>query len=455
MSRTEREDTVAELLHRLAEYARTEPSVAPAPLVDHRGLRRPTWTIGLAAAFLMAALASASLLLRQDRGGRVSTTGQLAALAGGKTDRLAEAGLEGRSGVASAWTGKELLVWGGLTFKGSENRWLADGAALDPVANRWRPLPPAPLVARGDPAAVWTGSEMLVWGGSAGEERFVDGAAFNPRTNRWRTISSNPFGGVIRPVAVWTGTEMLVFSSTNGPRTASAYDPRTDQWRRLAPPPGLLVMPFPQVAWTGSTAMFILWPDTSTPPPGSGFPTSDLAPAPGPAAGASPTSPPGTPPARPIPAGGGPNSNMFLVSYSPTSDQWARLPEVALRDGGVPRLVWTGREALLLQNGAPSAAFDPAHQTWRSLAAVPEGARSFADAAVWTGRLVLLWSGGEEGLTYNPDADVWSTFDAGGLESRGRAVVAWADGWFVGWGGFTTGRSVDYQNDGIRYRPPG
>lgn len=457
MSRTQHEDTVAQLLHRLADYARTEPTVAPAPLVVERRLPPRTWTLGLAAAVLVAALASVSLVLREDRGGRLSITGRPSALAGGKTDQLAEAGLEGRSGAASAWTGKELLVWGGVTFNGSENRWLADGAALDPVANRWRPLPAAPLVARGDPAAVWTGSEMLVWGGSAAEERFVDGAAFNPQTNGWRTISSNPFGGVMRPAVVWTGTEMLVFSSTNGPRMASAYDPRTDRWRRLAPLPGLLVMPFPQVVWTGSTAMLVLWPDTSTQPPGSGFPTSGLAPAPGPAAGTSPTSPPGTPPplpTRPMPAGGGPNSDMFLVSYSPETDQWSRLPEVELRDGGVPRLVWTGQEALLLQNGAPGAAFDPARQAWRSLSAVPEG-RPFADAAVWTGRLALLWSGGDEGLAYDPQADIWLTFDAGGQETRSSAVVAWADGQFVGWGGFTTGRSVEYQNDGIRYRPSG
>lgn len=457
MSRTTREDAVAERLHRLAGYARTEPSLVRDPLVDDQRRRRgATWTIGVAAALLIAALASASLVLRQDGDRRVRASGETAALPGGTTERLAAAGLEGRTGAASVWTGTELLVWGGLT---PENEWLADGAALDPVANRWRPLPRAPIAARGYPAAVWTGTEMLLWGGYAGEERFVDGVAFDPETNRWRMIAPNPFGGVMRPAVLWTGTEMLVFSSTNGPRTASGYDPRSDRWRRLAAPPGLLTMPYPQAVWTGSRAILVLWPDTSTQPPGSGFPTRDLAPAPGPEIGTVPLSPPGTPPTPPTvsrPSAGGPNSSMFLVSYSPESDQWTRLPEVALRDGGLPSLVWTGREVLLVQYQRPVLAFDPKQQTWRSGAPLPEVPRVFAEGAVWTGSLVLLWSGGEEGLAYDPAADVWWTFDAGGLRARSSAVVAWADGLLVGWSGSGNrdgGRSR-LEEDGIRYRPP-
>lgn len=456
-NRTAHEDAVAELLHRLADHARTDPSPSRNPLADElRGRRRPTWTIGVAAALLIAALASASLVLREDGERRVSTTGETASL-GGTTERLADAGLEGRSGAASVWTGKELLVWGGLT---SQNEWLADGAALDPATNRWRPLPKAPIAARSYPAAVWTGKEMLVWGGYSGEARFVDGVAFNPETNRWRMIASNPFGGVMRPAVAWTGREMLVFSSTNGPPAASAYDLRSDSWRRLPPPPGLLVMPYPQVVWTGNQAILVLWPDDSTrgAGPTSAGPSGTVAARPD--AGTSPpSSPPGTPPpltAPPLPTGGGPNSNMFLVSYSPESDQWSRLPEVALRDGGIPSLVWTGREVLLLQSKLPVLAFEPKQQTWRSGAPMPENPTVWSDSPVWTGRLALLWAGGEEGLAYDPAADVWSTFDAGGLRSRSSAVVAWADGLLVGWSGFNNhddGRGR-LETDGIRYRPP-
>jgi hypothetical protein len=439
MSRTAPEVALAERLHRLAEHARTEPSVAPEPLVaQHRERRRPTWTTGLAAALLVAALASASLVLRQDSSGRIGTSGEPAALAAGATGRLAASGLTGRTGAASVWTGEELLVWGGLS---PDNKRLADGAALDPVANRWRPLPRAPISARGYPAAVWTGSEMVVWSGSLADEPFLDGAAFNPRTNSWRSIASNPFEGANRPAVVWTGTEMLVFSSVNAPRRASAYNPATDRWRRLPPPPGLLVTPDPEIAWTGSEAVLLLAPDTSTQPPGPDTRVIE------------------GPPAQTAPqqVGGGPNSNPFLASYSVASDKWSRLPAAALTERVVPRLVWTGREVLVLQIALPSLAFDPQRKSWRSLATAPEDQPSFDLSAAWSGRLVLFWAGGEEGLAYDPELDRWSTFDAGGLRRRADAVVVWADGLLVGWGGYnyTNDRRPRVETDGIRYRPPG
>ena len=408
MSRTETEKAVTELLQRLAAYAPTKPSLAHEPLAIEHRRRRPTWTMAAAAVLLVAALASVSLLLGPDRDRPVSTIGEPAALPGGTTERLAATELTGRTGAASVWTGKELLVWGGSGRLGSDAP-LADGAALDPVANRWRPLPAAPIGPRRDPAAVWTGTEMVVWGGFASDRLLIDGAAFDPRTNHWRIIATQPFGGALQPAVVWTGSEMVVFSSMNVPTAGSAYDPATNRWRRLTPPPGRLLIPVQRVAWTGREAILLLWPEV---------------------------------------ASNGPNSDMFLASYAPDSDQWSRLPEVDLEDGFVPPLVWTGREVLVLQSGRPGHAFDPGRQVWRSLASGSDDPPAFAASPVWTGRQVLLWAGGEQGLAYDPELDRWSPFDAGGLERRSDAVVAWTGGLFVGWGG------GDGNADGVRYRPP-
>ena len=460
--RTTAENTVAELLYRLAEHAETTSSFPHDPWASGHGPgRRRTWTVGLAAALVIGVTFAGASLVSGPTGDRpVATGGDLAQLPGGVTEALAETGLNGRSDASSVWTGRELLVWGGLTLKGSENRWLADGAALDPVANGWRALPPAPIGPRSGAATVWTGSEMLVWGGYANSAMLSDGAAFNPQTNRWRAIASSAFAGAARPAAVWTGTEMLVISSMNTPPTTTAYNPRTDRWRRLAPPPGSLVVPYPQVVWTGTEAYVLLSPnrhqfagDGSTSPPPTVVDNSDRATA------ASPPSPPGTPPLPPVVArdpAGGPNSGMFLASYSPESDQWSRPPAIALDVSGLPRLAWTGREILVLQRSLPSGAFEPKRQEWRSLTTVPNASSSFGARAVWTGHLVLLWGGGEAGLAYDPDIDAWWTFDGGGLRSRDDAVVAWTDGLFVGWGGSNNhdDGSGRLENDGIRYRPP-
>src|SRR5438552_5208528 len=57
--------------------------------------------------------------------------------------------------------------------------------------------------------AVWTGSEMIIWGGSGLRD---DGARYNPSPDTWTPVSDN---GAPLPrsnhVAVWTGSEMLVW----------------------------------------------------------------------------------------------------------------------------------------------------------------------------------------------------------------------------------------------------
>jgi hypothetical protein len=50
----------------------------------------------------------------------------------------------------------------------------------DPAADRWQTVPAGPLSSRVFPTAVWTGVEMLVWGGGADDSGLADGAAFRP-----------------------------------------------------------------------------------------------------------------------------------------------------------------------------------------------------------------------------------------------------------------------------------
>ena len=90
----------------------------------------------------------------------------------------------GRSGAAAVWTGTQLLLWGGQTTPSGETVTPAHGLAYDPAANRWSALPPSPLLGRDDPAAVWTGHLMLVWGGrDPYGHALQDGARFRTRAS--------------------------------------------------------------------------------------------------------------------------------------------------------------------------------------------------------------------------------------------------------------------------------
>src|SRR4051812_31071749 len=76
--------------------------------------------------------------------------------------------LPGRENAASVWTGTEVIFWGGMTpaVGGSTSRPVrGDGAAYDPATGTWRLLPAAPIGPRSNAASVWTGTEMIVWGG--------------------------------------------------------------------------------------------------------------------------------------------------------------------------------------------------------------------------------------------------------------------------------------------------
>ena len=89
-----------------------------------------------------------------------------------------------RRGFAAVWTGRQVLVWGGLTGSFQDQKIPPHGVAYDPAANRWSAMPMAPLRGRSNPTAVWTGRQMIVWGGTIpGPQKntpATDGAAYQP-----------------------------------------------------------------------------------------------------------------------------------------------------------------------------------------------------------------------------------------------------------------------------------
>ena len=80
----------------------------------------------------------------------------------------------------AVWTGHYVLVWGGLLSINS-NQPAAHGEAYNPATNHWTALPGAPIRGRANPVAVWTGRQMIVWGGTRATTAYTDGAAFTPR----------------------------------------------------------------------------------------------------------------------------------------------------------------------------------------------------------------------------------------------------------------------------------
>ena len=145
-------------------------------------------------------------------------------------------GATGRgSRQAVIWTGREMLVWGGTADSGI----IAGGARYDPPTDSWAPLPPFEQVAFLDRTAIWTGREMLIWGGSRGAGLRDDGGRNDPTTDSWRPISSAAAIITARGdhTAVWTGREMLAWGGVGQAGSlgdGARYDPSTDTWTSIA-----------------------------------------------------------------------------------------------------------------------------------------------------------------------------------------------------------------------------
>jgi hypothetical protein len=130
----------------------------------------------------------------------------------------------------AVWTGSEMIVWGG-TPDGSS--YLNTGARYNPATDTWTATNTtnAP-VARSMHTAVWTGSVMIVWGGSNGG--FLNtGGRYNPGTDSWTaTSTANAPTSRQQFTAVWTGSEMIVWGGFNGTNlnTGGRYNPIADSW---------------------------------------------------------------------------------------------------------------------------------------------------------------------------------------------------------------------------------
>lgn len=341
--------------------------------------------------------------------------------------RLPAAPLALEGGVASVWTGQQLLV-AGLTGVGPDGNMLeaVDAAeAYNPATRTWRRLPSPPKTENYcRVGSVWTGKEMLLWG--------CEQLAFDPVTDRWRRLPRAPSG---QGIVVWDGMEMIGWGGGccgDASSDGAAYDPATGAWRKLAPSP-LAPEQSPIGAWTGRELILLV----------SGI----------------------------DPAGGKPQPERFAraAAYDPATGTWrhiAPMPEPGVGFGGTA--VWDGKELVVVGaglQGRDALAYDPAANRWRRLASMEPGHRGAA--AMWTGKRLLVW-GGERfdpssgdvlpshGLAYDPNTDSWSSLPRAPISPRDGSTVAWTGRQLLVWGGAVQtrdGRRRTYLADGAVFTP--
>lgn len=113
----------------------------------------------------------------------------------------------------AVWTGNEMLVWGGTNTIGGRDSIIYK---YNNSTNSWTQIvglnSPTP---RKGSTAVWTGSEMLVFGGGKDNYNYCQDKTYlyKPSNNTWYRIDDNNIGLSPREfsLSVWTGTEMIIW----------------------------------------------------------------------------------------------------------------------------------------------------------------------------------------------------------------------------------------------------
>lgn len=330
---------------------------------------------------------------------------------------------QARADFALAWTGQELLVWGGIraTLEGE----LRSGGAYALASGTWRPMSITNgLSPRIDPCFAWTGTMMWNWGGFN-----VDGdipstrvSIYDPVTDAWSFPASRGDEPVARAYTkvVWTGREVLVWGGLaqgeNALGSGSRYDLASATWSAMSE----VGAPVPRwqhlVAWTGTR--MLVW--------GGRFETVE-----------------------PAESGG---------IYDPSTDQWTPMASEQSVTAHEPAGIWTGRELFVWGDTLPGL-YDPETNRWRSVSMTGAPSSRRQPMVVWTGRFVVVWGGssnrtplGDGGL-YNPASDVWTPMSTQNAPAPRLGPAIWADSEnaMLLWGGID---SQSTRNDGAAFYAP-
>jgi len=380
-------------------------------------------------------------------------------------------GLDPRVNHKAVWTGAEMIVWGGTGEGGS----LATGGRYTAATDSWVEVSRganAPASRYGH-TSVWTGTEMIVWGGQtfAPGQPAVDlqsGARYNPSTDSWRptAVAANTPLPRRSHVAVWTGSQMIVWGGIGGGTTGGRYDPVSDTWTPTALAGAPAARYFHTAVWTGSE--MIVWGGFANPSAlnsgGRYNPVSDSW---------QPTSITGSTPAgayghtvvwtgtQMIVWGGSTGTAVVDAGsrYVPSTDSWTQTSTGA--NTPTPRLshtaVWTGTEMIVFGGQGSSGAdldtggrYQPATNTWATTARQNTAARS-QHTAVWTGAEMIVWGGEADqtalssGGRYSPESNSWvATASTSIVEPGARAYhsTVWTGAEMIVWGGQIRDSSV-------------
>jgi N-acetylneuraminic acid mutarotase len=327
----------------------------------------------------------------------------------------------------AVWTGSEMIVWGGYFFDFAP-RYLNTGGKYNPSTDSWTATsttnaPPA----RSQHTAVWTGSEMVVWGGYFydGSQHFLNtGGRYDPSNDSWTaTSTANAPAARSQHTAVWSGTEMIIWGGENVSdlNSGGRYNLSTDTWTATSTTNAPAGRELHTAVWTGS--QMIVW-------------------------------------------GGWNASGQRLNTggrYNSSTNSWTATSTSSAPDARESHTaVWTGSEMIVWGGGGGSGfwntggRYNSSTDSWTATSITNAPAVRYYHTAVWTGSEMIVWGGVgfsvalNTGGRYNPSTDSWmTTSTAGAPDGRELHTAVWTGSQMIVWGGYNG--DSGYLNTGGRY----
>ncbi|MFL6500273.1 MAG: Kelch repeat-containing protein [Candidatus Udaeobacter sp.] len=314
-----------------------------------------------------------------------------------------------RAQHTAVWTGIEMIIWGGSDgFTNDYNT----GGTYNPSTDTWTAtsLINVPF-ARKQHTAVWTGSEMIVWGGWVNGALSNTGGSYNPATNSWMaTSTANAPSGRWYTSAVWTGSEMIVWGGWNQAflNTGGRYNPGTDSWTTIPTTNAPDARYLHTAVWTGSE--MIVW-------------------------------------------GGSDDTNDFNTGgrYNPNTNSWTATSTSNVPTGrSLSTAVWTGSEMIVwggyFGGGNPSylnsgGRYNPTTNSWTATNTANAPSARTAHTAVWTANQMIIWGGigldfFNTGGRYSSGTNSWTaTTTTDAPSGRYLPTALWTGSEMIVWGG--------------------
>ena len=330
----------------------------------------------------------------------------------------------------AVWTGTEMIIYGGESGAGAA---LASPKRYNPATNTWSfvNFTNAPTARMGH-TSIWTGSEMIVWGGHNGSSYLSNGARYNPTTDIWTTLAAPPGGATPARrghTAVWSGSEMIIWGGYNDTGVLFGgfglrYDPGTDGWSTMSLVSAPAARHLHTAVWTGSR--MIVW--------GGNLAVTESQ----------------------------PDTTVTGGSYDPATNSWTAVADNTNRRRRHHTAVWTGTAMLVFGgtqtnlNSSTGESYDPSLDAWTAMAPAvdlfpnasdplnPDDYSTLKHTAVWTGSKMIAWGGiAARGAAYTPATDSWEALptDGGPTGFEGHSAV-WTGSEMILFGGENSGGAV-------------